>query len=68
MIFSIWGVQLWMNRHAKIRLPALFWPGLALLLAGGLSLIHVFSLGTNLQAMMVLGYFFLFYLYMTVLD
>lgn len=70
LLYVLWGIQAWLKRELSVHLPTLVWPGIALLVAGGLSLIHATSVGVGLQSLGVLFYFFLIYFYVAnnVLD
>jgi len=63
ILYSLWGVQAWLENHLTFWRPALFWPALAIIVAGILSMINASSPGIVLQSLAVLIYFILFYFY-----
>jgi len=63
LLLILWGVQSSLQREFRLHLPTLFWPGMLLILAGAVSAINATSLGTVLQNLATLVYFFLFYVY-----
>lgn len=64
-VLALWGMQVGIQRRARLHVPLLFWPGLAWLLAGALSLLNASSPGTVLQALWLTGSFFLLYVYLS---
>ncbi len=63
-LMVLWALEMALKRDYRLNLTPLFLPGLALLLAGALSLVNATSLGTALQSLGLLFYFFSFYLFL----
>jgi len=63
LLYTLWGVQAWFDKEHDVCLPALFWPGLALIAAGALSAWGATSLGVTLKSLSALASFGLFYVY-----
>jgi len=61
VVLGLWIVETWFERRTHFSLPTLFWPGLALVAAGGLSLLNASSVGLGLENLGLLVYSFLFY-------
>lgn len=61
VVLGLWIVETWFERRTHFGLPTLFWPGLALIAAGGLSLLNASSVGLGLEHLGLLVYSFLFY-------
>lgn len=62
-LYALWGAQIWMQKKERLRLPVMFFPGLAFLLVSAFSLIDASSLGTGFHSLMLVMFFFLFYFY-----
>jgi O-antigen ligase len=58
----LWFVEMWVRRPYAIRWTPLLWPGLALVGAGALSMLHTQSVAVSLQSLNLLFYFGFFYL------
>ncbi|MDH7505841.1 MAG: O-antigen ligase family protein [Candidatus Acetothermia bacterium] len=63
-LLVLWALEMVLRRAYRLNLTPLFLPGLALLAAGALSTVNATSLGTALQSLGQLFYFFAFYMFL----
>lgn len=63
LLYALWGIQAWVQKELRLRLPPLFWPGVALVVVAGLSLINALNPAIGFQSFWILLYFFAFYVY-----
>ncbi|MGQ9477803.1 MAG: O-antigen ligase family protein [Candidatus Bipolaricaulia bacterium] len=62
-LMALFALEMALKRGSRLNLTPLFFPGVALLIAGALSMVNATSLGTALQSLGLLFYFFVFYLF-----
>jgi hypothetical protein len=62
-LLVLWALEMVLKREYRLHLTPLFLPGAALLVAGALSMVNATSLGTALQSLGLLFYFFAFYMF-----
>jgi O-antigen ligase/Tfp pilus assembly protein PilF len=63
-LLVLWALEMVLKREYRLHLTPLFLPGAALLVAGALSMVNATSLGTALQSLGLLFYFFAFYMFL----